>query len=292
MNVSKHIRSFAMAWLVIFSLPLIMGSCTSQPEPADKFIGLQLWSVREAMNADPAGTLAAIGEMGYSFIEAAGYQEGKFYGMEPAAFRELVEANGMVFLASHAGRDLPTEETWDEAMQWWQTAIEAHAAAGVQYITQAWMGPAGYESLEGLQKFCDYFNTVGEMCNAMGIRFGYHNHANEFAELEGEVIYDYMLNNTDPDKVFFQMDLYWVVVGERDPVDYFNRFPGRFLQWHVKDYEEVGASGKIDFERIFTNAENSGVEYIIVEVEEYNYEPIESVRISLEYLKNADYVNF
>lgn len=281
-----------LACFVICTIPALLNSCTPTSHAEENFIGLQLWSIRDAMNADPAGTLAAIGEMGYGFIEAAGYRDGQFYGMDPVVFRELVEANGLVFLASHAGRDLPTQENWNETMEWWQTAIDAHAAAGVKYITQPWMGSAGYESLEGLKMFCDYFNKIGEMCHAKGIRFGYHNHEQEFNKLEGEVIYDFMLNHTDPDKVFFQMDLYWVVVGNADPVDYFNRFPGRFLQWHVKDHEEVGASGKIDFEHIFTNADNSGVEYIIVEVERYNHDPIESVRISLDYLLQADFVSF
>ncbi len=291
MKILRQTTLIKWVLLAAFIAPIfLLSSCEKKAD--DKFIGIQLWSVREAMNADAAGTLSALGEMGYAFVEAAGYGDGLFYGMDPVAFRELVEASGMQFLASHTGQNLPTEETWDQTMAWWDTAIEAHAAAGVKYITQPWMGRAGYESLEGLKKFCDYFNAVGEKCNAKGIRFGYHNHDNEFRELEGEVIYDFMLNNTDPGKVFFQMDLYWVVVGNADPVDYFKRYPGRFLQWHVKDYEEVGASGKIDFERIFNNGEGSGVEYIIVEVEKYNFEPIESVKVSIDYLMNADYVKF
>jgi len=292
MKTLKFIQTLVILGLFAMSSVVLLSSCQpQQPETPDKFIGLQLWSVRGDMNEDAAGTLAAIGEMGYKFIEAAGYGNGKFYGMDPVEFRELAEANGLIFLASHTGQDLPTEENWDQVMEWWQTAIDAHVAAGVQYIVQPWMGRAGYESLEGLKRFCEYFEAVGEMCNAHGIRFGYHNHDNEFQELEGEVIFDFMLNNTDPEKVMFQMDLYWVFVGNADPVDYFNRFPGRFELWHVKDETEVGASGKMDFENIFNNAEISGMQYVIVEVEAYNYTPIESVRVSLEYLLNADYVN-
>lgn len=263
-----------------------------QKQAPEKYIGLQLWSVREVMNTDPAGTLEALGNMGYAFVEAAGYSDGKFYGMEPQAFRDLVEANGMSFLSSHTGQDVPDSANWNATMEWWDKCIDAHVAAGVKYIVQPWMGRSGYESLEGLKKFCDYFNAVGEKCNERGIIFGYHNHDNEFRELEGEVIYDFMLNNTDPEKVFFQADLYWIITGGADPVDYFKRYPGRFLQWHVKDEAEVGASGNIDFEYIFNNSEVSGVEYMIVEVEKYNFEPIESVRISLDFLNNADYVKW
>jgi len=130
------------------------------------------------------------------------------------------------------------------------------------------------------------------MCNAKGIRFGYHNHDGEFNNLINDEIvrYDYMLQNTDPDKVFFQLDLYWIQVGGKDAVDYFNRYPGRFIQWHVKDEKELGESGMMDFEPIFAAAEVSGMKYIIVEVEKYNFPPLESVALSHQFLMEADYV--
>jgi sugar phosphate isomerase/epimerase len=152
------------------------------------------------------------------------------------------------------------------------------------------MGEEGYTDLAGLKRYCEYFEKVGEKCNAKGIRFGYHNHSEEFKELEGVKIYDYMLQNTDPSKVFFQMDLHWVRVGGADPVKYFEQYPGRFVLWHVKDKAEVGASGNMNFKEIFDNRQDSGVKYYIVEVEEYNFEPLVSVEKSLEYLNNAEFV--
>jgi sugar phosphate isomerase/epimerase len=276
--------------IMIIALSFLLFSCAEEKKETGKFIGIQLWSVRENMKTDAAGTIKALGEMGYKFVEAAGYGDGKFYGMEPVEFKDLVEANGMKFLGSHTGQDIPAEGSLDEVMAWWDTAIAAHKAAGVEYVVMPWMGKVGYESLEGLKRYCDYFNAVGEKCNAQGLRFGYHNHDGEFKELEGEIIYDFMLNNTDPEKVMFQMDLYWVVVGGKDPVDYITRYPGRFENWHVKDDAEVGASGKMDFERIFQHTETSGVKYFVVEVEKYNFEPIESVKVSLDYMQNAEYV--
>ena len=275
---------------MVVVISLLMFSCAQENKETEKFIGIQLWSVRGDMNEDPAGTLRALGEMGYGFVEAAGYGDGKFYGMEPVEFKELVEASGMKFLGSHTGQDIPEGVDMEEVMAWWDKTFLAHKAAGVEYVVMPWMGRTGHESLEGLKRYCDYFNAVGELANSHGIRFGFHNHAEEFKELEGEIIYDFMLNNTDPEKVKFQMDLYWVVVGGKDPVDYFRRFPGRFESWHVKDEQEVGASGNIDFERIWGYTELSGVEYFIVEVEDYNFEPLESVRVSLEFLMNADFV--
>ncbi len=266
-------------------------SCKTATPKEEKFIGLQLYSVRDAMKADAAATVAQVGEIGYKFVEAAGYGDGKFYGIEPVAFKELCEKSGMEFLGSHTGQDVPDSANWETTMAWWDTCIEAHAAAGVKWIVQPWMGKVGYESLEGLKRYCEYFNAVGEKCNAKRIRFGYHNHSNEFTiELEGKPVYDWMLELTDPDKVMFQMDLYWTVEGGKDPVDYFNTYLGRFELWHIKDQAEVGASGKMDFESIFAAKELSGVKYGIVEVEEYNFEPMVSCQKSLEWLNATDYI--
>ena len=101
-----------------------------------------------------------------------------------------------------------------------------------------------------------------------------------------------MLELTDPGKVMFQLDLYWAVVGEKNPVDYFNQYPGRFEVWHIKDKEELGASGMMDFESMFAEREKSGAEYGVVEVERYNFEPLESCERSLQFLLDADYVDF
>jgi sugar phosphate isomerase/epimerase len=275
---------------LIFLAFLLTGSLFSCEKAPEKEIGLQLWSVRDDIKAEPEHTIAAVGEMGYDFIEAAGYGEGKFYGMEPLAFKKLVNDNGMEFLASHTGQPVPDSSNYEEVMAWWDQCIDAHAKAGVKYIVQPFMDQYGYGSLDDLKRYCDYFNEVGEKCNAKGIRFGYHNHDKEFTEVDGVVRYDYMLQNTDPEKVFFQLDLYWIVVGGKDPVDYFNNYPGRFLLWHVKDEKELGESGMMDFENMFAEAEVSGMEHIIVEVERYNYTPLESVKMSYDFLMEADYV--
>jgi sugar phosphate isomerase/epimerase len=278
-------KSVITVVLVFMATSMIM--CTSKPS---KEIGLQLYSVRDAMKEAPIETVRKVGEMGYTFIEAAGYNDGKFYGMEPLAFKELVEASGMQFISSHTGQSLPDSASWDKTMAWWDKCIDAHLEAGVKYIVQPWMGEQGYNSLEGLKKYCEYFDAVGEKCREKGILFGYHNHDGEFAELEGEVIYDYMLQNTNPENVFFQLDLYWIKEGGKEATDYFNEYPGRFLLWHVKDDKELGASGEMDFESSFELAGKAGVQYLIVEVEKYNFDPIVSVEKSLEYLQNADFV--
>ncbi len=260
-------------------------------EVTKKDIGIQLYSIRKKMKEDPKATIDSLGKMGYTFVEAAGYTNGKFYGMSPTDFKTLVEANGMKFRGSHAGHGLPTDENRDTVMLWWDDCIAAHKEAGVEYIVQPWMGKEGYKSLDGLKQYCEYFEAVGEKCNAAGIRFGYHNHAKEYTDLEGSTIYDYMLDNTDPAKVMFQLDLYWIHKGGKNPLDYFAKYPGRFESWHIKDKAELGASGEIDFKTTFEKATEAGVKNIVVEVEEYNFDPLVSVQKSLEYLQNAEFVN-
>ncbi len=291
MSIKKVTVKFLLLIGIAAMAQQFLVSCNEAP--AEKNIGLQLYSVRDAMKEKPDTTVAKVGEMGYKFVEAAGFSDGKFYGMSPEDFSALCEENGMHFWGSHTGQDVPDSASWDKTMAWWDQCIEAHKAAGVKWIVQPWMGNVGYESLDGLKRYCEYFNAVGEKCNEQGIRFGYHNHDKEFSTvLDGKPVYDWMLQWTDPDKVMFEMDLYWIVEGGKNPVDYFNEYPGRFYLWHIKDKEEVGASGNMDFEAIFAAKEKAGVEYGIVEVEEYNFEPIVSVEKSLEFLNNADYVQF
>jgi len=259
--------------------------------PAKKNIGLQLYSIRDSITNDIPGAIAKVAGMGYTFVEPAGYGDGKFYGMTPADFRALCEQNNLPIISSHTGQVLPDSANWEKTMAWWDECIAAHAALGVKFIVQPFMGEEAYRSLDTLKKYCDYFNLVGEKCNAAGIRFGYHNHDNEFkTKLEGETIYDFMLANTDPSRVMFQIDLYWAVEGGVNPVDYFNKYPGRFELWHIKDKEEIGASGMMDFASIWAGAALSGMQYGIVEVERYNFDVFTSCQKSIEFLNAADYV--
>jgi sugar phosphate isomerase/epimerase len=271
---------------------LLMMAMTSCTKPAvEKNIGLQLYSVRDDMKANPDSTVMEVGKMGYKFVEAAGYNDGKFYGMSPAGFKALVEKSGMLFLGSHCGQALPDSAHWDSTMIWWDKAIAAHKEGGVKWIVQPFMGGNAYGSLDVLKKYCDYFNAIGEKCNAAGIRFGYHNHDREFSKIDNVTIYDFMLQNTDPAKVMFQMDLYWITKGGGDPIVYFDKYPGRFEQFHVKDEKEIGGDETMmNFEPFFAAADKAGMKYYIVEVERYTFPPLESLKKSIEFLKNAAYI--
>jgi sugar phosphate isomerase/epimerase len=270
-------------------MTITMISC-SKPS-VEKNIGLQLYSVRDDMKSDAEKTVMAVGQMGYKFVEAAGYSNGMFYGMSPADFKALVEKSGMQFLGSHTGQALPDSAHWDSTMIWWDQAIAAHKEAGVKWIVQPWMGGDAFSSLSVLKKYCDYFNVVGEKCNAAGIRFGYHNHDKEFSQVDSVTLYDFMLQNTDPAKVMFQLDLYWIKIGGGDALAYFDKYPGRFELYHVKDEKEIGgAESMMNFEPYFAAADKAGMKNYIVEVERYTFEPLVSVQKSIDFLRNAAYI--
>ena len=257
-----------------------------------KDLYIQLYSVRDDIKSDFKGTITKVAEAGYKGVEAADYNNGKFYGLTPEEFKSEIEAVGMEVLSSHTGRPLEgiIENTnWDEVWAWWDTAIDAHKRAGMKFIVTPWMPTP--TTLEELSQYCDYYNQIGEKCNAAGIKFGYHNHNFEYKEIEDQIMYDYMLENTDPDKVFFQMDVYWTKQGGYDPVEYFNNYPNRFKLLHIKDEKELGGSDSVmDFDNLFKNIDQSGVEYLIVEVEHYNFEPLESIKMSIDYLLNNENV--
>ena len=264
-------------------------SCKTTPQ---KNIGLQLYSIRDSITKDVPAAIAKVGKMGYKFVEPAGYGDGKFYGMEPAAFKTLCESNGLSIISSHTGQVLPDSANMEKTMTWWDACIDAHAAAGVKYIVQPFMGEEAYRSLDTLKMYCDYFNKIGEKCKAKGISFGYHNHDKEFStKLDGQTIYDFMLTNTDPSKVIFEMDLYWATKGGAKPVEYFNKYPGRFELWHIKDETEIGGKdGIVDFAAIWAEAPKSGMQYGIVEVERYNYDQFTSCKMSVDYLNAQSFV--
>jgi sugar phosphate isomerase/epimerase len=261
---------------------------TGQQTSPKKNIALQLYSLRDDFGKDFDATIKKVGEMGFSAVEAAGFNDGKFYGKTPEDFKTAVENAGLAVLSSHTSRQLSEKElaTKDlsESLAWWDAAIDAHLAAGMKYIVTPWM--AVPKTLADLKTYCDYYNEIGKKCREKGLHFGYHNHAHEFTKIEDTMMYDYMLENTNPEYVFFQMDVYWTVRGGYGPVDYFKKYPGRFLLLHIKDDKELGESGMIGFDAIFKNTDIAGTKYLIEEVEQYSFTPEESVKKSLDYLLN------
>lgn len=242
--------------------------------------GLILYTVRGEMAEDPMSTLRSVSEIGYQALEGASYSNRQMYGMKPSEFKHSVESFGMTLLSNHVN---VTEQNVYEV-------AEDAAEAGLKFVVQPSME---HNSLDDFKRGAERYNKFGKIFNDQGIRFGYHNHAFEFLMMDGVVPYDLLLEQTDPNLVCMQLDLYWIIKGGADPLEYFNKYPGRFELWHVKDmsantqqYETELGNGVIDFEEIFSQSEKAGLKNYFVEQDNCrDYSPLESIGISLEYLK-------
>ncbi len=289
--------------LILASL-LALGavSCTGgkqDEKPVAKEIGVQLYSIRDVIGNPEAyarnheEAFKALAQMGYTSVEAACYSDGKLYGVDPEQYKADLEAAGLKSLSTHIGKNLSDEELasgdFTESMKWWEQAIAAHKAAGCKYVVcPSFAVP---QTLAGLKTYCDYFNAIGAKCKENGMLFGYHNHSHEFNKVEDKVIYDFMLENTNPESVFFEMDVYWAVMGHAAPVEYFKKYPGRFTMLHIKDYRELGESGMVGFDAIFNNAGLAGMKDFIVEIEAFTKgDWKESMKACADYLLKSDFV--
>ena len=292
-------------YTMVAGATLALAACTSQPQatemtPQKKNIGLQLYSIRQLIGnaekfaANQEQVLADLAKMGYTAVETANYGGGKLYGMTPEYFKACMDKAGLKPISTHTTRGLSKEELAAgapnaETMQWWDECIAAHKTAGMEYIvTPSQPIP---ETIKDLQTWCEYHNAIGKKCAEAGLKYGYHNPSCEFQKVEDQVMIDYMIQNTDPKNVFFEMDVYWTVMGKASPVEYFKKYPGRFKLLHIKDYKEIGQSGMVGFDAIFRNAEIAGVEHIIVEAEAFeSADMMEGVGKCADYLLKADFV--
>ncbi len=208
--------------------------------------------------------------------------------MAPAEFSKVVKDLGMKMTSAHLGGPNYTKETKGAAMDWRKKALEDHLEVGVNFLVKPSMPMP--KTMDELKMWCDFYNAIGELTSSSDVLFGYHNHNREFAKIEEELIYDLMLKNTDPKKVFFEMDVYWVMKGGYKAVDYMKKYPDRFPVLHIKDEKEIGESGQIDFKPIYETAYKNGLKDSFVEVERYNFDPVVSVQKSYDFLSAASYV--
>lgn len=262
----------------------------------DNFGGLALYTVREDMGNDAKATLQKVADAGYAYFEAADYKDGKFYGMEPKEFKSYAESLGLKPISAHMGG--VTLENADQQ-------IADTKAAGFKYFTIP-VPPMGMFTFDRenrtmgmkgtMKEFADILTTLGKKCKAAGLKLLYHNHDFEYKDNEdGIKPIVYLLENTDPKYVNFQMDLYWVTRAGADPVAYFEKYPGRFKLWHVKDMDEEGkfapvGEGTIDFGRILKEKKTSGMKKYFVEQDmTWDKKPLEVIKISHKGLKEIGF---
>lgn len=261
-----------------------------------RYVGLQLYTVREAMAKDPAGTLARLAKIGFNSVEGATYTGSqKFYGMTPQAFAAVLKQNGLIMPSSHymlgeaQMNGAPTQGT---ILHDWDRAVDDAAAAGVKYMVCAYLLDSERGPMDHYKVVAEQLNKAGERCKKNGIQLCYHNHDFEFVTQDGKLPYELLLTNTDKNLVKMELDLYWVTKAGQDPLALFKQHPGRFPLWHVKDmdrtpqraFTEVG-NGSIDFKKIFAHANEAGLEYFFVEQDTTPGSPFDSITQSISYIK-------
>ena len=287
-------RIFFVATAILLAL-----SCNLSVDAKKKEVCFQMYSVRDLIGdagkyaQNHEKVLKQLADMGYTAVEAANYGDGKLYGVSPEQFKADIEAAGLKVLSSHVTRNLNDDElkskNFTEALKWWDECIDAHKRAGMRYMVIPWCNVP--KTLADLQTICDFYNQVGKKVAAAGMKLGYHNHSHEFQKVEGKVMEDYMIEHTDPNYLFFQMDVYWTVRGQQSPVDYFNKYPGRFVLLHIKDNSEIGQSGMVGFDAIFSNFDKAGAEGWVLELEHGSTPDIlEGMKQSIDYIKKAKFV--
>jgi sugar phosphate isomerase/epimerase len=289
--------------------PVIASVKSSTAAAKKKSIGLQIYSLGKELTENVPAGMKKIADIGYTTLELAGYNNRKMgqYEMEP--YRKIVEDAGLKITSAHVNppERKYTKDNTAKIADWWKQTVEDHVKLGVGRLIQP--GMPSIETQDDAKLVGEVFNNAGEIAKAAGIKWGYHNHNMEFKRIPkpgetppsgpyasfmpfGDVIYDLMLANTDPNLVFFEMDVYWTVMGANDPLEYFEKYPSRIQVLHIKDRSVLGQSGMMNFENIFKKAYEIGVNEFYVELEKVktNMTQFEGVKGCFDYLNNAPFV--
>ena len=265
---------------------------TASVNPKTFDIGLQLYTIRDAMGTDVPGSLKKVSDTGFKYLELASYANGKFYGYEPAEFKKIVNDLGMEIVSSHTQVEA-LGITLDNSKK----MAEDHAKIGVKYCIQPWVVEEARKTLTSYKKMAAEWNKVGGIMKENGIQFGYHNHNFEFDTVEGKIpYYDVFMVELDKDLVTMELDLFWATKAGQNPVEMFKKYPGRFQLFHIKDmftkeapfykpstndFAPVGA-GIMNFKEILAAKDIAGLKYMFVEQDSTkDGKPFDAIKTSI-----------
>jgi sugar phosphate isomerase/epimerase len=249
--------------------------------------GIQIYSVKENMASDPVATFRALAGFGYKQLEGFDGGKGILWGLEPSAFKSLMNEIGSTMVASHCN-----------VFENLEAQAQMAAEVGMKYLICPWIGPQ--KSLDDFRKKAAEFNQIGEKLNSFGLKFAYHNHDYTFITQEGQIPQDILMNETDPALVDFELDIYWAHVANADPSEYLAKHPGRFRLCHVKDAESgtgdphqrgvLLGQGEIPYSRLIRQSMDLGMEYYIVEQERFSTgSPMEAAEHNARYLAELEF---
>ncbi len=264
--------------LLLFGMAAMVSAVFSGCKKVDsKVIGIQLYTVMNSMQSDARGTLEALASYGYNSYELVQWGgDPNVFGLPACEFKGICDSLGASIVSTHSSlaEDPENEEA---VMNRWRGLFEIQKSCGGKYFVIPSYN-VDY-SVEDVQRECDYFNRVGRIAAEYGLKLGYHNHDAEFQPLKDsdKVMWEYLVENTDPQYVCFELDVYWCRKGGKDPVEYLKKYPNRIEILHIKDEFVIGQSGELDFRAIFNQFQANGMKDWFVEIE-----------AGRDYLKNAD----
>src|SRR6185437_149602 len=265
-------------------------------------VGIQLYTVRDDMKKDPEGTLKKLVAIGYKYVEAAGYADRKFYGYSIPDFKKLLKDTG---LKMESGHSFLGSEQWDSSKNdftdEWKHTIEDAAAVGMKYLISPGVDEGLCKTMDGFRHYMNMFDKSGELCKKSGIHFAFHNEDYEFNHsLNGKLIYDLILQTTNKNLVWQQMDIGNMYEPGGRALHFLKEYPGRFFSMHVKDemkreapapngnvYENtILGKGVLPVKEIIDYALKTGTRYFIIEQEDYQDKtPLECAAADLKKMK-------
>tara|TARA_R110002051_G_scaffold137469_1_gene209967 strand:+ start:3350 stop:4243 length:894 start_codon:yes stop_codon:yes gene_type:complete len=236
-------------------------------------MGLQLFTIRDAMKRDPIGSLKTVAELGYQDLELYGYDvdQGSYYGYKASDFKQILDDLQLTASSGHYSFSDYFEKPLDQLNRYTDKCIEGALALDKRYITWPWLHP-DYRTLENFKVLSEKLNIIGEQVTNAGLEFAYHNHDFEFEDHGGATGYEIILGETDPNLVKLQMDIYWVMHSSKlSPAELIAKQPKRYVMWHIKDmdkvtrdYTELG-NGSIDYIKLLSTIPKDGLEYYYLE---------------------------
>ncbi|MFT4030868.1 MAG: sugar phosphate isomerase/epimerase [Siphonobacter sp.] len=269
------------------ALSLQQAQLWAKPAKTIDPFGVQLYSIRDVLGKDPKGYMTQLAQMGYKQFESYSGAKGFLWGLEPKEMKTFLDGIGVKMISTHF--DFHGASTSPDKLK---TYIEMAKGAGLKYLLCPYIG--AQKSWDTWKKIADDFNRVGEEVKKAGLKFGYHNHDYSFRPLEGKLPQEYLLANTDPENVMFELDLCWIDVAGVNTAEHLKKYGKRYELCHIKDYtvkdgkpaqNDIG-KGSVDFKKVLRSViDNSKIKYFLVEQEEYPESSLVSLKNDAEYMK-------
>jgi sugar phosphate isomerase/epimerase len=278
-----HRRDFLSALGATAALPLT-GFPLLWPRRL-KRVGVQLYSLRDDARRDLERTIADIAAAGYHDVELLGSMNN--FGMPPARLRGVLDRNGLRAPSTHVAGTIVDDL---------QRALDEGQTLGHAYLVVASLPIRAPATLDDYRRWADRLNEAGRVARQRGVWIGFHNHADDFAVIDGQVAYDVFAARTDPSVVRLQLDTGNLAMAGKEPWDYMKRFGDRYWSFHIKDVPRLGAKndtglgeGIVDFKRLLASIDRIDDKHLFVEQETCPGTPLESVRRDFTYISTLEF---